>query len=184
MSSKWHLTTWIIAFSTSSKLQLGLVKRQKMSSHCLATNKKVVFIIQTSRILGWSWGRKEVESAMGAVETTLSRPQPGGILGWSRARTWVQCDMRCLKTSLSRIHPRRIFGWSRGRKFFPSAWRPLETSLTRPHQSRILGLLRGRKSLLFEFLVLQEAENDFKMTFDNLIHRFFDFIQTTFWVGQ
>jgi len=30
----------------------------------------------------------------------------------------------------------------------------------------------------------QEAENYFKLTFDNLNHRFIDFIQNQFWAGQ
>jgi len=34
------------------------------------------------------------------------------------------------------------------------------------------------------FSVGQEAENDFNVTFDKLNHRFFDFIQFAFWVGQ
>jgi len=34
------------------------------------------------------------------------------------------------------------------------------------------------------FLIGQEAENDFKVTFDNLNHIFFHFIQITFWAGQ
>jgi len=32
-----------------------------------------------------------------------------------------------------------------------------------------------------EFSVFQEAENDLKVTYDNLNHRFFDFIQIAFW---
>jgi len=30
----------------------------------------------------------------------------------------------------------------------------------------------------------QEAENDLKLTLDNLNHRFIDFIQSQFWAGQ
>jgi len=30
----------------------------------------------------------------------------------------------------------------------------------------------------------QETENDFKVTFDNLNHRFFDFIQIAIWAGK
>jgi len=77
----------------------------------------------------------------------------------------------------------------------PSACRPLETSLSRPNLSQILRFSRGRKSLLStirplesslyrlkkdEFSVGQEAENDFKVTIDNLNNRFFDFIQIAF----
>ena len=64
-----------------------------------------------------------------------------------------------------------------------------------PHQNRILGLSRGWKWLLSAILPIesslywlkevalsvgQEVENDFKVTFDNLNHRFFDFIQIEF----
>jgi len=34
------------------------------------------------------------------------------------------------------------------------------------------------------FSVGQEEENDFKVPFDNMNHRFFDFIQIAFWAGQ
>jgi len=34
------------------------------------------------------------------------------------------------------------------------------------------------------FSIGKEAENDFKVTFDKLNHRFFDFIQIAFWAGQ
>jgi len=36
----------------------------------------------------------------------------------------------------------------------------------------------------FAFSVRQEDENDFKVTFDNLNRRFFDFILIAFWAGQ
>jgi len=36
----------------------------------------------------------------------------------------------------------------------------------------------------FDFSVDQEAESDFKVTFDNLKHCFFDFIQLTFCTSQ
>ena len=35
-----------------------------------------------------------------------------------------------------------------------------------------------------QFWVGLEAENDFKVPFDNLNHRFFDFIQIVFWAVQ
>jgi len=34
------------------------------------------------------------------------------------------------------------------------------------------------------FSVGPSTDNDFKVTFDNLNHRFFDLIQIAFWVGQ
>ena len=112
MSLMLNLTTRIISFSTSSKSHFGLVKRQKMSSQCLATTGKVVFFwLHRIRNLGLSRVRKEVESIMWALNTTLSRPQPIRILGYSRHRKWVQSDMRALETSLSRLHPSRILGW-------------------------------------------------------------------------
>ena len=50
----------------------------------------------------------------------LPRPHPSSSLGWSRGRKWVQSDMRPLETSLFRLYPSRILGWSRGRKWFLS----------------------------------------------------------------
>jgi len=45
--------------------------------------------------------------------------------------------------------------------------------------------LNGRFNYLKKvvFQVGQEAENDFKVTFDNLNNHFFDFIQIAFWSG-
>ena len=103
--------------------------------------------------------------------------------------------MRSLETTISRLHTSRTLGWSRGRKCFPSALWPLEISHPRPHQSRILGLSRGKKWLLsairplvsklyrikkVAFSVGQEAENDFKVPFDNVKHRFFHSYKTNF----
>jgi len=36
----------------------------------------------------------------------------------------------------------------------------------------------------FAFSVGQVAENDFKVTFGNFKHRYFDFIQIACWAGQ
>ena len=55
---------------------------------------------------------------------------------------------------------------SRGRKWLLSAILPIESSL---YRLKKVALSVG-----------QEAENDFKVTFDNLKHRFFDFIQMEF----
>ena len=115
---------------------------------------------------------------MRPLEITLSRPQQSRILGWSRGRKWVQSDMETLETSLSRLHPSRILCWSRGRKRVPNAWRPFETLFSRPYQSWILGLSSGRKWFSsatqthdrrfidfkkVAFSVDQEAENVFKV---------------------
>jgi len=35
-----------------------------------------------------------------------------------------------------------------------------------------------------EFSVGQEAENDFKITFNNWIHNFFEYIKIASWAGQ
>jgi len=51
-----------------------------------------------------------------------------------------------------------------------SATRPLDTSLYRLEKSRIFGWPRGK--------------NDFKEPFENLNHRFFDFIEISFWACQ
>ena len=63
-----------------------------------------------------------VESAMRPLERTLTRPQPSRILGWSRGRKCVQTDMGALQTTLIRLHPSRILGMERGRKRVSGAW--------------------------------------------------------------
>jgi len=35
-----------------------------------------------------------------------------------------------------------------------------------------------------KFFVGTETENDFKVTFDNVNYRFFEFIETAFWASQ
>ena len=57
MTSKWHSTTWIITFSTSSKSHFGLVKRHKMSSQFLTTTRRIACFIHPSHIKCWSKGR-------------------------------------------------------------------------------------------------------------------------------
>jgi len=117
-----------------------------MSSHYLATTRKVAFFFLPSLILGWSRCRKLFERAIWALDTSSFRPQSIRILRCSSSRKSLQSDMGALETSLFRNHPSRILGWSIGRKWVPSAWRPHETSPSRHHQSRILGC--------------DEAEND------------------------
>ena len=92
-------------------------------------------------------------------ETSLFRPHPSRISGWSRGRKWVKNVMRPLETSLTRPHHSRTWGFSRRRKWLLSAIRPFESSLYRLEK--------------VTFSVGQEEGNDFKVTFDNLNHRFF-----------
>ena len=99
MTSKWHSTTWIIVFSTSSKSHFGLVHRSKISWECHARPWTSFFRPHPSRIYGWSRRWKWVQIDMRALEASLSRPQPSRILGWPRIWKWVQNAMRSLETS-------------------------------------------------------------------------------------
>ena len=60
MTSKRYSTAWIIDFSTSSKMNFGLVKRQKMSSQCLATTRKFAFWFTLVAF----WSVSEVENEL------------------------------------------------------------------------------------------------------------------------
>ena len=146
-NSKCHSTTWIIALSTSSKSHFGLVKRQNKCSQCQEITRKFVFWIQPSRILGWSRGRKWVESVMRTLETSLFRPHPNRILGWSRGWKWVRSAWRQLETSLYQPHVSRILGLPRGRKRIKMPWKHLKRSFNDFIQVEFLGLWRERKWL-------------------------------------
>ena len=75
--------------------------------------------------------------------------------------------MGALETSQFRNHPSSISACWIGRKWIPSAWRHLK-----------LPFLDLNK---VEFWGCQEAENDLKVPFEDLNHRFYDLIEVAFW---
>jgi len=174
ISSHYLATTRKVAFFTSPKSHFTLVQMPKINWKSHMSPWKLSFRHQQSRILGWSRGRKWVQSDMRDLETSLSRLHPSRILGWSRGKKWVLGAWWTLEKSISRLHQSwilglsigriwlliairplesslyrhdksRIFGWSRSRKCLQSAIRQLETTLFRLHPNRILGWSRGRK---------------------------------------
>ena len=118
------------------------------------------------------------------------------LLTWKKShfrldkdRKWHQFAIRQLQTSLFRLHPNRILEWSRGRKWVRSALQPLQKSLFEftivafsavPEAENKLQFLYRQKK--FAFSVGQEANNDFKVAFENLNLRFFVFIVIVFWL--
>ena len=87
----------------------------KMSSQCLATTGKFVFLISPKSNFGLvqrskiSW-KCHANPRNNAFSTTTK-----SHFGMVKGRKWVQSDMRALETSLSRLHPFRILGWSGGK---------------------------------------------------------------------
>ena len=79
----------------------------ELSLHC--NYKKSRFLSLPSRIFGCTRGRKNVSSLM-SPWTSCFRPQTIRILGWSRGRKWVQSDMGALETSQSLDSPKSNFG--------------------------------------------------------------------------
>ena len=114
---------------------------------------------------------------MRPLEITFSRPQQSRIMGWSGGRKWVQSEMEILETTLLDL-TQVAFWAGQEEKRVPSARRPFETLFSRPYQSWILCLSSGRKWFLsanqphdrriidfkkVAFSVDQEAENVFKV---------------------
>ena len=114
---------------------------------------------------------------MRPLEITFSRPQQSRIMGWSGGRKWVQSEMEILETTLLDL-TQVAFWAGQEEKRVPSARRPFETLFSRPYQSWILCLSSGRKLFLsanqphdrriidfkkVAFSVDQEAENVFKV---------------------
>ena len=67
------------------QIHFGLVTRQKISSQCLATTRKLCLLTSQNCILGWSGARKLVECAMRAIEISLNRSQQRRILEWQES---------------------------------------------------------------------------------------------------
>ena len=120
-TSKWHSTTWIIAFTNSSESHFGLVKRQKMSSQCLETTRKVAFLtlakshfwlVQRPKI-SWKWNA----GLWNIVFSTSTKSQFGMV----KMPKLSKIHIRAFEKSLSSHNPIRILVWSRGRKCVFSA---------------------------------------------------------------
>ena len=121
-----------IAFSAIPETEI------KLKSHASSWN--IFLSTSPSRNLGWSRGRKWVQSVTRPLETSLSRLHHSRILGifkiqkmtfkchstiwivalstwkshifsWSRSRKWLQTDIRQFESSICRLHPNR---WDHG----------------------------------------------------------------------
>ena len=142
---------------------------------------------------------------MASLETSLSRPQQSRILGCHEAENdfkdlnhrffdfmdialWAvynpENGSHCLATTrkvaflILRI---RIFGWSRGRKKCRVPYVHLNIEFSTSTNSHFAMDKRPKRSSTRHG---KEIEKDFKVPFDNMKHRFFDFNENVFWAGR
>ena len=149
MYSQCLSTNWNIAFSSSPKSNLGIVKRKKMTFKCQLTSWIFRFIDLKNQIFGCSRSRKRLHSAFRELENSIFRFHPERILGWSRGRKWVRSVLQPLETLLSWTHTSRILLWSRDYNEFGMPKNDLK--------NRFLHLTQ------VAFWDVQEAENELKV---------------------
>jgi hypothetical protein len=165
MSSQYHSTTWIIAYSTSSMSHIWLPRRQKMSSHFLSKPRNIDLSTTRKSHFEQPEERNWVLSAILQLETSFSRSRQSRIFGLPKGRQSCPRVYRNHETTLYRLQPSRILWRPEGMKWVLRALRSLETLFYRLYQCRILR---------------HPEDNEFSEPFDHLNHNFLELVQVTF----
>ena len=129
------------------------------------------------------------------LETSTSRTQLSSILGWVRGRKWVQSDLRALKHRFLDFTQVAFWSGQEEENVFPVPGDHLKHALSTSPKSNFWLVKRQKmtfkchsttwivaystwKNLHFRWIKKQ------KITYDNMHHPFFEFIQITIWAGK
>jgi len=109
------------------------------------------------------------------------RLQPNRNLGRSRCRKCVRSALQPLEKTLYWIHSIRVWAGPEADSWLKVLCGPFKHRFSNSTNSHFGMVKRPKRSSTWRG---QEVEKDFKVPFDNLKHRFFDFKEIAFWAGR